>query len=73
MTRKMASTSYTVPPQAPPETSWRVVWDLNNQKQIQESIVRISELENQGDALYATVIAQLFTRGGREAIEILKK
>ena len=49
-----------------------LVWDLTNQKQIQESIVRISELENQGDALYATVIAQLFTSGGRDAIEILK-
>jgi predicted phosphate transport protein (TIGR00153 family) len=49
-----------------------LVWDLNNQKQIQESIVRISELENQGDALYATVIAQLFTSGGRESIEIMK-
>ena len=49
-----------------------LVWDLTNQRQIQESIVRISELENQGDALYATVIAQLFTSGGRDAIEILK-
>ncbi len=49
-----------------------LVWDLNNQKEIQESIVRISELENQADALYATVIAQLFTSAGRDPIEILK-
>ncbi len=49
-----------------------LVWDLSNTKQIQESIVRISELENQGDALYATVIAQLFKSASRESIEILK-
>jgi uncharacterized protein len=49
-----------------------MVWDLNNQKQIQESIVRISELENQGDALYATVIAQLFKSPDRDSIKILK-
>ena len=49
-----------------------LVWDLSNQKQIHESIVRISELENQGDALYATVIAQLFKSASRESIEILK-
>jgi uncharacterized protein len=49
-----------------------LVWDLSNQKQIHESIVRISELENQGDALYATVIAQLFKSACRESIEILK-
>jgi predicted phosphate transport protein (TIGR00153 family) len=49
-----------------------MVWDLNNQKQIQESIVRISELENQGDALYAAVIAQLFKSPDRDSIKILK-
>jgi len=49
-----------------------LIWDLNNQKQIHEAIVRISELENQGDALYATVIAQLFKTSTRESIEILK-
>ena len=49
-----------------------MVWDLNNQKQIQESIVRISELENQGDALYAAVIAQLFKSACYEAVQILK-
>ena len=49
-----------------------LVWDLSNQGQIHESIVRISELENQGDALYATVIAQLFKTANGESIEILK-
>jgi predicted phosphate transport protein (TIGR00153 family) len=49
----------------------RLVWDLNNQKEIQDSIMRISELENQGDALYATVIAQLF-KSKRESTDILK-
>jgi len=49
-----------------------LVWDLSNTKRIHESIVRISELENQGDALYATVIAQLFKSASRESIEILK-
>ncbi len=36
------------------------------------SIVRISELENQADALYITVIADLFKQDGRDPIEILK-
>ena len=49
-----------------------LVWDLSNEKEIHQSIVRISELENQGDALYATVIAQLFKSACRESIEILK-
>ena len=33
--------------------------------------MRISELENQGDALYSAVIADLF-REGRNPIEVLK-
>ncbi|HWW93278.1 MAG TPA: DUF47 family protein [Vicinamibacteria bacterium] len=49
-----------------------MVWDLNNERQIHESIVRISELENQGDALYGTVIADLFRTGGWDSIRILK-
>jgi len=48
-----------------------MVWDLANEAGIQESIVRISELENQGDALYSTVIAGLF-KDGRDPIEVLK-
>lgn len=50
----------------------RLIWDLSNERQIQEGIVRISDLENQADALYNTVIADLFRGNGREPIEILK-
>ena len=49
-----------------------LVWDLSNTKEIQEAIVRISELENQADSLYNTVIADLFKRNGRDPIEIMK-
>jgi predicted phosphate transport protein (TIGR00153 family) len=49
-----------------------LVWDLSNAKAIQEAIVRISELENQADSLYNTVIADLFRRNGRDPIEIMK-
>lgn len=49
-----------------------MVWDLSNERQIHDCIVRISELENQGDALYATVIADLFKAACRDSIEILK-
>jgi len=50
-----------------------MVWDLSNEKKIQESIVRISVLENEADALYFRVIADLF-RGadGKTPIEIMK-
>ena len=50
-----------------------MVWDMANEKAIQEVIVRISQLENEGDTLYANVIADLF-RGadGKTPIEILK-
>jgi uncharacterized protein Yka (UPF0111/DUF47 family) len=50
----------------------RLVWDLTNEKEIQASIVRISELENQGDALYNTVIADLFKRLCHDSVEIMK-
>jgi predicted phosphate transport protein (TIGR00153 family) len=50
----------------------RLVWDLSNVKEIQTAIVRISELENQADALYNTVIADLFKPDGRNPIEVLK-
>ena len=50
-----------------------MVWDLSNEKQIQESIVRISQLENEGDALYANVIADLFrAKDGKSPVEIMK-
>jgi uncharacterized protein len=49
-----------------------LVWDMGNQLAIHHSIVRISELENQADSLYNTVIADLFKGDGRSPIEIMK-
>ena len=49
-----------------------LIWDMGNLQRIQESMVRISELENQGDSLYFTVISELFRKGCPESIEILK-
>lgn len=49
-----------------------LVWDMANQRKIHDSIVRISELENQGDTLYNTVIADLFKADSRNPVEILK-
>ena len=40
-----------------------LIWDMGNLHKIQESMVRISELENQGDSLYFTVISDLFQEG----------
>jgi predicted phosphate transport protein (TIGR00153 family) len=54
------------------ERTLALIWDLKNVKVIQEGIVRVSELENQGDALYATVIADLFRRDSRNPVEIMK-
>jgi len=48
-----------------------LIWNLTHEREIQTSIMRISELENQGDALYSAVIADLF-REGRNPIEVLK-
>jgi len=45
----------------------------SNEKQIYESIVRISALENEADAVYFGVIADLFRGGdGKTPVEILK-
>ena len=49
-----------------------LIWDMGNLNRIQESMVRISELENEGDSLYFTVISDLFKKGCTESIEILK-
>jgi predicted phosphate transport protein (TIGR00153 family) len=49
-----------------------LMWDMKNEQAIHAGIVRISELENQADALYATVIASLFRVDGREPIQIMK-
>jgi hypothetical protein len=49
-----------------------LIWDMSNEKGIHDSIVHISELENQADALYNTVIADLFKKEGRSPVEIMK-
>jgi uncharacterized protein len=49
-----------------------LIWDLRNERRIGESIVRISELENEADHLYNTVIADLFRGNGLDPIQILK-
>lgn len=43
-----------------------LIWDLANAKRIQESLIKVSALENQADQLYQTVIADLFK--GREGL-----
>jgi uncharacterized protein len=50
-----------------------LIWDLSNEKKIQEAIVRISNLENEADALYFKIIGELFHAGsGKSPVEILK-
>jgi predicted phosphate transport protein (TIGR00153 family) len=49
-----------------------LIWDMGNLHRIQESMVRVSELENEGDSLYFTVISDLFKKGPSDSIEILK-
>ena len=49
-----------------------LVWDMANAKQIQDSVVRISELENRADSLYGTMIASLFKGDGHSPTEIMK-
>lgn len=48
-----------------------LIWDLANEAEIQKGLVLISDLENRADALYQTVIADLF-RGTEKPVEILK-
>ena len=48
------------------------IWNLNRTSEIQQSIVRISDLENKADDLYNTVIADLFRSNGRDPLEIMK-
>jgi predicted phosphate transport protein (TIGR00153 family) len=48
------------------------IWNLARQKETQQSIVRISDLENRADLLYNKVIADLFRPNGRDPLEILK-
>jgi hypothetical protein len=49
-----------------------LIWDMGNLHRIQESMVRISELENEGDSLYFVVISDLYRKGYAESIEVLK-
>ena len=49
-----------------------LLWNLDNQRQIQERNVRVSDLENQADVLYNTLIADLFRANGRDPLQILK-
>ena len=49
-----------------------LIWNLSNERQIQEAIVRVSGLENDADDLYNTVIADLFRANGRDPLEIMK-
>jgi uncharacterized protein len=54
-------------------TATGLIWDLANEKKIHDSVVRISQLENEADALYFSVIADLFRSGqGRDPVETLK-
>jgi predicted phosphate transport protein (TIGR00153 family) len=53
------------------ETATGLLWHLSNERAIHTAIVRISELENQADSLYNTVIADLFKNGGAP-VHILK-
>jgi uncharacterized protein len=48
------------------------VWNLARQREIQQSIVRISDLENRADVLYNKVIADLFRPNGRDPLQIMK-
>ncbi len=51
----------------------RLIWNLGNEPAIRDKMVRISELENQGDDLFLTVIADLFRAdSGRSPIETMK-
>jgi len=53
------------------DTVTKEIWDLGNAKAINAHIIRISELENEADTLYSTVIADLF-KSGKNPIEIMK-
>ncbi len=48
------------------------IWNLSRTREIQQSIVRISDLENQADDLYNKVIADLFRPNGRDPLQIMK-
>jgi predicted phosphate transport protein (TIGR00153 family) len=49
-----------------------LIWDMGNAAEMWKRIMRMSELENDADAIYHQLIAELFRRNGRDPIEILK-
>lgn len=49
-----------------------LIWNLANERQIQEAIVRVSDMENDADLLYNTVITDLFRKNGRDPLDIMK-
>jgi predicted phosphate transport protein (TIGR00153 family) len=49
-----------------------LIWDMGNLHKVQAAMVRVSELENEGDSLYFAVIAELFKKSAAESIEVLK-
>jgi predicted phosphate transport protein (TIGR00153 family) len=53
-------------------TATSLFWEMKNERAVREHLVRVSELENQADQLYNTVIADLFKSDGRNPIEIMK-
>jgi uncharacterized protein len=48
------------------------VWNMARQREIQQAVVRISDLENRADLLYNKVIADLFRPNGRDPLQIMK-
>ena len=54
-------------------TATSLIWDMANEKKIHDAVVRISQLENEADAVYFNVIGELFKSGqGKDPLEILK-
>jgi predicted phosphate transport protein (TIGR00153 family) len=49
-----------------------LLWDLKNEQRIHETLVLISDLENRADALYQTVIADLFKGRHEDPVDLLK-
>jgi hypothetical protein len=54
------------------ERMTEMIWNLANARQIQECIVRVSDLENRADVLYNSMMTELFRANGRDPLEILK-
>lgn len=54
------------------DTATGLMWDLANEKLVRETVVKVSALENQADALHNTVVADLFKSTGRNPVEIMK-